>query len=263
MVYMGSKNKYGKYIAPIINKYIKENHITTFIDCMCGGANLVDKINCETVIANDLSPTLIALHQQVQKDSTVLPSSGSREWWDRAYTEYKRLKTCVPLTLEAWNKESQMPLWEIGAIEWYSSFARGGFSRGYAKTTSERDYYNEAYRNHLKQAEELKYQKIIFTQGNYIDLKIPQNVLLYFDAPYKGTKPYTINTNFNYDEYYDWLRKQSKNNPIFISEQSMPEDFNVIWSKDDCNRTCGLSSNFKACEKLFFIYGENSSLKIG
>lgn len=33
----------------------------------------------------------------------------------------------------------------------------------------------------------------------------------------------------------------------------MPEDFQIIWSKDDVTRTAGLDNNYKACEKLFFI----------
>ena len=62
MVYMGSKRRFAKYIVPYIQNYIKENNITTFVDIFCGGANLTDKIKCDKVIANDLSPTLIALH---------------------------------------------------------------------------------------------------------------------------------------------------------------------------------------------------------
>ena len=73
MTYMGSKRRYAKYLIPIINNYIKENHIKNFIDCFCGGANLADKVNCENIICNDLSPTLIALHQQAQKDFSQIP----------------------------------------------------------------------------------------------------------------------------------------------------------------------------------------------
>lgn len=56
MVYMGSKRRYAKYIVPIIDKYIQNNNITDFYDIFCGGANLADKITCENIYCNDLSP---------------------------------------------------------------------------------------------------------------------------------------------------------------------------------------------------------------
>lgn len=253
MVYMGSKRKYKKYILPIINKYIKDNNITFFYDIFCGGANLADEVICDNIICNDLSPTLIALHQQAQLDPTRIPSTGNRQWWDDAYSDYKILLKNYPIDMETWNQHSKMPLWQMGAIEWYSSFSNGGYSRGYAKPSHDRDYYNEAYRNHQKQAQEENYKKIKFQQGDYRTIEIKPNALIYADSPYKGTKPYQINPKFNHEEYYNWLREKSKTNPIFISEQSMPEDFPIIWQKDDATRTCGLDNNFKACEKLYFI----------
>ena len=95
MVYMGSKRKYCKYIVPIIQNYINKYNITTFIDCFCGGANLADKINCKTVICNDISPTLIALHQQAQADFSKIPTNGDREYWDLAHAEWKRIKSAI------------------------------------------------------------------------------------------------------------------------------------------------------------------------
>ena len=62
-----------------------------------------------------------------------------------------------------------------------------------------------------------------------------------------------IEKDFNFNEYYNWLREKSKFNPIFISEQSMPEDFQIIWEKTDVKRTLALHDHTKACEKLFFI----------
>ena len=249
MVYMGSKRKYCKYIVPIIQNYIDSNGITTFVDCFCGGANLADKINCNNVIANDLSPTLIALHKKGQSNPQSIPSTGNREWWDKAYAEYKKiLKGASP-------EDINMEYWKIGAIEWYNSFSNGGFARGYAKPNENRDYYNEAYKNHQKQCQLENYKKINFICGDYRDITFPDNnVLLYCDSPYKNTKPYQIQSKFNFKDYYNWLRETSKKYPIFISEQNMPEDFNnIVWEKDDVKRTCGEDNNFKACEKLYFI----------
>ena len=167
MTYMGSKRKYCKYIVPIIQKYIDEHNITVFVDVFCGGANLTDKINCQKVIGNDLSPTLIALHQTAQKDFSKIPTDGSREYWDKAYTEYKKIKSAMDKGEEY---QPEIPLFEIGAIEWYASFSNGGFPRGYAKNTQTRNYYQEGWRNHKKQTENPLYRNIDFIQGNYKDI---------------------------------------------------------------------------------------------
>jgi hypothetical protein len=208
-------------------------------------------------LAYDLSPTLIALHQQAQEDFSAIPIDGSREYWDEAYAEWKTMK--AKLDKEETITDIKMPLYEIGAIEWYGSFANGGFPRGYAKNSNGRNYYQEAYRNHKAQSENENYKKIIFTQCDYRDLlakneqeTLKTPTLFYCDSPYKGTKPYAINPKFDHEEYYNWLRETSKKVPVFISEQWMPDDFTIVWEKE-AKRTAGLDNNFKACEKLYFI----------
>jgi len=37
MQYMGSKNRYAKYIVPIIQKYIDDNNITKYLEPFVGG----------------------------------------------------------------------------------------------------------------------------------------------------------------------------------------------------------------------------------
>ena len=260
MVYMGSKNKYCKYIVPIIQQYINKNNIITFIDCFCGGANLADKIKCETVICNDLSPTLIALHQQAQKDFSKIPNETFRLYWDVAKKDWEKIKNNIKEQKE-YDKDLQLPLVAIGAIEWYGSFSAGGFPKGYANPDpiGKRNRFFESYNNHKKQSENENYKKIKFVQGDYKDLIKKYNcnnsTLLYCDSPYKGTKPYGISPNFNFQEYYNWLLQTSKICPIFISEQNLPSNFNqyIVWEKDDVVRTVGKDNNFKACEKLYFI----------
>ena len=51
MVYQGSKNRLAKFLVPIIQKYIDDNNIKTYIEPMCGGANLIDKIKCVPSLA--------------------------------------------------------------------------------------------------------------------------------------------------------------------------------------------------------------------
>lgn len=264
MVYMGSKRKYLKDIIPIIQEYIDKNNIENFVDCFCGGASVSEAIRCKNKIANDLSYSLIELHRWAQFTPQEIPEHCDRADWDTAYAEWKKYKMMIDknptMSIAEIEKELAIPLKKIGAIEWYASFSNGGFPRGYAKPSHNRDYYNEAYRNHQRQAADEEYKKIQFIAGNYqniidkLDMSAnPSNTLFYCDSPYKGTKPYAINPKFNYEEYYNWLREMGRQVPIFISEQSMPEDFELIWEKDVI-RTTNKTNDFKATEKLYFIH---------
>ena len=47
MIYQGSKAKLRKYILPILQNCINENHIETYIECFVGGANMIDHIMTE------------------------------------------------------------------------------------------------------------------------------------------------------------------------------------------------------------------------
>ena len=272
MVFMGSKTKYKNDIPPIINKYIKDNNIEVFIDCCSGGANLTDKIICENVYAVDLSPSLIELHKQAQKDFSKIPTDGSREMWDNSYSAWKKMKKILDtksyenFTNSDFN-EIGLPLYEIGCMEWYASFSNGGFPRGYAKNSITRNYYQEAWRNHKKQSEQKAYKNIKFFCDDYQHfvykfINETKNVktLLYIDPPYKNTKSYAIAKNFNYKGFYKWLKEISEFCPIFISEQYLPAEFDKykIWDKE-VKRTNGKDNNFKAKETLWFIDRRNEN----
>lgn len=269
MTFMGSKNKYKKDIPPIINNYIQNNNVSVFIDCTCGGANLTDKIICKNVHAIDLSPSLIGLHQQAQEDFSKIPSDGNREMWDNGYTAWKKMKQILEtkpfsdFTNEDFDKIGML-FYEIGCAEWYSSFSNGGFSRGYAKNSSTRNYYQEAWRNHKKQSENKEYQRINFHCGDYQDIVANimqyENTVLYIDPPYKNTSPYGISKDFDYTRLYKWLNDISEVHPIFVSEQFLPEEFDKykIWEKET-RRTCGTGNNFKAKETLWLIDRRNNN----
>lgn len=145
MVYMGSKNKYAKYIVPILQKCIDDNNVKLYIEPFVGGANIIDKIKCENRYGFDRSDTLIALLSLAAEDFDKVMKDGNRELWDKG---------------KAYVKDGIMPedmtLAEIGAMEFFASYSNGGFPRGYAKNTATRNYYNEAYRNLEKQAPNLK-----------------------------------------------------------------------------------------------------------
>lgn len=244
MVYMGSKNKYAKYIVPILQKCIDENNVKEYIECFVGGANIIDKIKCDKCYGYDRSDTLIALLQQAQLDINGVLQEGNRELWDKG-KEYVK-NGIMP---------NDMTLAEIGAMEFLASFCNGGFPRGYAKNTATRDYFSEARRNLEAQAPALK--DIEFKCQNYWDLIIPSGAVIYLDPPYQGTKiyGYANQPKMDYEHFWNWVRELSKTNYVFISEQSAPDDFEVLWEQE-VKRTTNKENNFKAVEKLFKYKGD-------
>lgn len=268
--FMCSKTKYKNDIPPIINKYIKDNNIKSFIDCTCGGANLTDKIICENVYGVDLSPSLIELHKQAQKDFSKILIDGNKEIWDNCYAAWKRMKQILDKkSYEDFTHDDfvyiGMPLYEIGCMEWYASFSCGGFSKGYAKNSATRNYYQERWRNHKKQSEQENYKNINFFCNDYqcfvskyMNVAEDRKTLLYIDPPYKDTVQYAISKNFDYMRLYKWLNEISKIYPIFVSEQFLPKEFDKykIWEKET-KRTIGINNDFKAKEKLWLINRRN------
>jgi DNA adenine methylase len=243
---MGSKSKYAKYIVPILQKCIDDNDVKLYIEPFVGGANIIDKIKCENRYGFDQSDTLIALLQTAADNFDNVMKDGSRELWDKG---------------KAYVKDGIMPedmtLAEIGAIEFFASYSNGGFPRGYAKNTPTRNYYKEAYRNLEKQAPNLK--GINFLCQRYDDLAADdiEGAVIYCDPPYQGTHfyGYANQPRIDYNHFWDWVRELSKNNFVFVSEQTAPHDFEPVWTQE-VKRTTNKENNFKAVENLFVYKGE-------
>lgn len=238
MTCAGSKIKYARNICSILQQVIREKNISTYIECFVGGANIIDKIACQTRIGYDRSDTLIALLNQAVTNWEKIPKEGSKELWEKGKAYVKDGK--MP---------SDMSLADIGAIEYFASFSNGGFPSGYAKNTATRNYYKEAYCNLKRQVPALK--GIIFHCQNYWELKPTEGALVYLDPPYASIKHnyYVRQQKMDYEHFWNWTRELSKNNYVYISELSAPDDFEIVWHAPE-KRIRGIS-NFNTVEKLF------------
>jgi DNA adenine methylase len=66
------------------------------------------------------------------------------------------------------------------------------------------------------------------TSKSYEEVEIPYNAVVYCDPPYKGTATYA-EWWFDHDKFWDYVRKISKTNKVFVSEYSAPQDFKCIY----------------------------------
>lgn len=194
---------------------------------------MIDKIKCERRIGSDIHRYLIALLKQVQFDISCFPETISED-------EYKAVR----------NNPDSYPDWYVGLVGFCSFGGKwwGGYPRGFKNDgVTPRDMPNEIIRNLIKQAPKLK--DIEFWTLNYSDISIIENAVIYCDPPYKNTTKYSTR-DFDYDKFYEWVRRMSKNNIVLISEYNMPDDFECIWEKE---LTCTLDKNkrTKRIERLF------------
>lgn len=235
MKYMGSKARIAKDISPIINKLIKDNGITTYIEPFVGGCNMIEHIECEFKYGYDNNVYLIEFWKALQRGWNPLGYPMTKE-------KYQNIKSNMggyPMHIVAL----------AGFCATYNAKWFGGYA-GTVKTkiNTYRNYYDEAVRNVLKQVERIN--NVRFYCDDYLNIKDTKGALIYCDPPYEGTTGYK--DNFDHQAYWEWVRKMSKNNIVICSEYSAPPDFECIWSKE-LTTTLDKNSRNKSVEKLFVI----------
>lgn len=239
---MGSKARIAKYILPIIQKRLVDYDIHTYIEPFAGGMNMIDKVQCDNKIASDNNKYLIEIFRNLSQIQD-LPDFITKE-------HYSEVRECFNKGLNIY------PDWYIGAVGFLASYNGRFFDGGYSgivhtKANTERNYYDEAKRNLLEQIHKL--QNVSFQYGDYEELYFDkEDCLFYCDIPYKDVKQYGTSKNFNYDRFWNWAEKMSKNNIILVSEHQAPDNWECIWSQE-VKRTIDNTKRVKAVEKLFEI----------
>ena len=243
MKYMGSKNRFAKEILPIVLKGRKPEQ--WYVEPFAGGMNLIDKVTGNR-IANDNNKYLIALWKGLNESKTY-PTEISKEL-------YSDVRDCFN------GKNFKYDDFTIGWVGFMASangrFFEGGYSgKSNTKIGTVRDYVSESIRNIQKQIPLMKDVKFEF--GDYRNLEIPKDSIVYCDIPYKGTKQYSTSKGFNYIQFWDWVRSTTLNgNKVFVSEYNAPEDFVCVWEKQAKSSLSanGVAGKSKTSVERLFVY---------
>lgn len=219
MKYMGSKARIAKEIIPIITKNRKENQY--FVEPFVGGCNLIDKID-GLRIGNDIHKELISMWKEIVYNGWI-PQRVSRETYDKIRKNTQEFDDYF-----------------VGFVKFACTYGgksvqhyMGGFADDYPeyrrlkKTGVLPSYQQEAINGIMRQVPFLK--GVIFENKDYEDLYIPRDSIVYCDAPYQGVTTYT--NLFDYDRYWNWVRKISLEHEVYVSEYNAPDDFQCIWEK--------------------------------
>lgn len=225
MQYMGSKNRIAKHLLPVILEH--KTPEMTWVEPFVGGANMIDKVNGKR-IGNDSHKHLIALHKALQ-DGWIPPTEVSKEM----YYDVKANQQ---------NYSDEL----IGFVGFLCSFG-GKWWGGYAANKKGDNYADRGSRVLTKQAK--NFNGVDFRCGNYLEMEIPPNSLIYCDPPYEGTTAYK--DAFDHDTFWQWCRDMSgKGHIVFVSEYNAPSDFKCVKTVEH-KTILDKNSQYKRVEKLF------------
>ena len=213
MRYFGGKQRISKQLSQYLNSQLKDSQ--PFVDLFCGSCNIISKIDKDRLrIANDKHKYLISMWKELQ-NGWQMPDNISEE-------EYKYIK----------NHKDENPALTgfVGFGLSYSGKWFGGYSRG----AKDRNYCLNAKNSNNKILNNITDVK--FYNLNYDEVPIPDGALVYCDIPYKNTTSYCKSEvgEFNHEEFYDWVRRNSDKYDIYVSEykQNIPDDFTIVWEQN-------------------------------
>ena len=92
-------------------------------------------------------------------------------------------------------------------------------------------------------------QRLSVTLGDYQQVHIEPDSIIYCDPPYRNTDDYDNGTPFDHERFYDWCCRQSV--PVFISEYEMPSDRFRCIAEFDHQSALGQNGCSAVTERLF------------
>jgi DNA adenine methylase len=234
MSYQGGKQRLGRKIYNVIKNYDDGtlDYLEPFVG-FCGVIKHVEKGD-RKLVGCDINENIIMVWKGLQNGWTP-PKHITKE-------EYLELKNSP----------------EISALKGFAGIAcsYGGiyfcgyrgiqrFKRG---DKIKKVYSAEMCGRSLSKIKD-KIKNVKFICKDYRNLN-PKNKLIYCDPPYKNND-YRQNKYFKFDtdEFWEIMRRWSKDNIVIISEYQAPDDFECIWS-NDIHTIHNKKSNIKT-EKLF------------
>lgn len=230
MKYIGSKSRIAKELIEIIQPSKYNYYIEPFV----GGANVIDKVQCNNRVGYDSNYYLIAFLNKLKTD-WKLPYLSKEQYEDikankKDYSDY--LVGYAGIAASYCGK-------------WFDSYA-GKYTR------PDRNNYVEDYMQQSINAINRQRKKLLdveFYHADYSQITIPYNSVIYCDPPYANLNHYQ--QDFDSDKFWDWVRDLSQYHKIYVSEYSAPDDFVCVWEQSLTSYLSATSNKKTSIEKLW------------
>lgn len=107
-------------------------------------------------------------------------------------------------------------------------------------------------------------KQLTYSIGDYQNVKIEPNSVIYCDIPYKDTREYASKNEFDYDRFYEWCSKQTEK--VFVSSYEMPSDLFVTVLELEHINSFSATKTQHVIERLFVPkhqYSEKKAFSFG
>lgn len=230
MAYVGGKSKGAEHIIAVLNHKNYDN--MRYIEPFVGYGHVLRRIsNKKSYHASDANPLVISLLDGIQKNKRYHSMHITKQQYDTLKDDTKNVSFRRALAAFAYSYNGK---------EW----------GGYTMSSPSRDNYpleRKKYYDTLKKNE--TFMKTTLALCSYNTL-MPKNSLVYCDPPYKSTTGYG-KLSFDHDQFWDTIRRWSKNNIVYVSEYSAPSDFKCVSKKAKYQSLNGKGAGKVVYEKLW------------
>lgn len=223
MHYCGSK---ARTAGPLLYYMMKNIEGRKYVEPFLGGANVMCRVDKKLDrYGNDYNPYLIALWKALQ-NGWMPPEFVTRE-------EYNSVKN---------NMDSVEPhiVGYIGTVCSFNGYWFGGYQGlvrhqywKYRKNPRDKspiwgNHQDASRRNVLAQIEGM--MGVTLTSGDYTNVRIDDNSLVFCDPPYLTSSNKYLKADFSHEQFWEWCRQLTKRNVlVFVTEYTHPDDFVPIW----------------------------------
>lgn len=243
--YNGGKQRIGKILSSIIAEEsldIEDEYdftIKGYCEPFCGMLGVYQHI-----------PELFDNHTPKLKYKAGDINKSVIKMWEKSQ------KGWIPPSLVSEKEFNRLKKSRDSAIRGYvgHQYSYGGqFFEGYAPKYGKTKDSSVASERVCNIAKKLK--NVIFKEGIYTQYSKLKGYIIYCDPPYPNTyyKHYG-KVNFDHNDFWNWCRKMSKDNIVFVSSYTAPKDFEEIFSSTHKLTGVIASRSKKRVEKLFLLF---------
>ena len=134
-----------------------------------------------------------------------------------------------------------------------------GYIQKYAGASG-RNFYSEL-KNSLKSIQGAISRKDVKFYHRKYDAWKPKGMLVYCDPPYKDTTQYKVG-DFDHEKFWNVMRKWSKDNYVFVSEETAPKDFKCVWKKPKLRSLTPIKSKMHVSMEKVFVFSGGKLAKL-